>query len=80
MTRRLAILLGLILVAGCGRRVDLAPQTGASMPVKPETALTQPTLDDLLKPPTQARPNRVDDPLTKSVERPDDKFHLPPPG
>ena len=80
MSRRLAIILALTLVAGCGRREDLAPRTGASMPVKPATALSQPIVDDLLKPPTQARPNRVDDPLTKSVERPDDKFHLPPPG
>jgi hypothetical protein len=80
MIRRLTVLIGLVLIAGCGRRVDLAPRTGASLPVKPATALTTPTTEDLLTPPTQARPSRVDDPLTRSVERPDDKFHLPPPG
>lgn len=78
--RRLALIIGLVLVAGCGKREDLKPRIGASLPVKPATALTQPTPKDLLATPPQAKPNRVDDPLTKSVERPDDPFHLPPPG
>jgi hypothetical protein len=78
--RRYALLLGLVLIAGCGKRDDLTPRTGTSLPVKPATALTQPTANDLLDAPPQAKPNRVDDPLTKSVERPDDPFHLPPPG
>jgi hypothetical protein len=80
MTRRLALIIGLLLVAGCGKQDNLKPRTGTSLPVKPATALVQPTADDLLKPPPQAKPNRVDDPLTKSIERQDDKFHLPPPG
>ena len=80
MTRGVAILLLLALVAGCGKREDLKVRTGSSLPVKPSNALTQPTVDDLLKVPPQAQPDRVDDPLTKSVERPDDKFNLPPPG
>jgi hypothetical protein len=80
MMRRLAIIIGLVLIAGCGKRDDLKPRTGTSLPVKPATAMTQPTPNDLLTPPPQAKPNRVDDPLTKSVERPDDPFHLPPPG
>ena len=78
--RRYALLLGLVLIAGCDKRDDLTPRTGTSLPVKPATALTQPTANDLLDAPPQAKPNRVDDPLTKSVERPDDPFHLPPPG
>jgi hypothetical protein len=80
MMRRLAMIVGLVLIAGCGKSTDLEPRTGTSLPVKPATALTQPTPADLMKPPPQANPDRVDDPLTKSVERPDDPFHLPPPG
>jgi hypothetical protein len=80
MMRRLALLIGLVLIAGCGKRDDLKPRTGTSLPLKPATAMTQPTANDLLTPPPQAKPDRVDDPLTKSVERPDDPFHLPPPG
>ncbi len=78
--RRLALIVGLVLISGCGKQDDLKPRTGITLPVKPATALTQPSANDLLTPPPQARPNRVDDPLTKSVERPDDSFHLPPPG
>ena len=78
--RRLALLIGLVLIAGCGRQDDLKPRTGTSLPVKPASAMTTPSANDLLTLPPQAKPDRVDDPLTKSVERPDDKFHLPPPG
>jgi hypothetical protein len=80
MMRRPVTIIALLLIAGCGKSTDLKPRTGASLPVKPATALTQPTASDLMTPPSQAKPNRVDDPLTKSVERPDDPFHLPPPG
>jgi hypothetical protein len=80
MMRRVALLVALVLIAGCGKRNDLEPRTGTSLPVKPATALTRPTANELLNTPPQAKPNRVDDPLTKSVERPDDPFHLPPPG
>jgi hypothetical protein len=80
MMRRAALVIALVLVAGCGKRSDLAPRTGTSLPVKPVGAQKQPTATELLTMPPQAKPNRVDDPLTKSVERPDDPFHLPPPG
>ena len=74
------ILAAALVLSGCGHVTDLKPAKGESLPVKPATALTQPTANDLLDAPPQAKPNRVDDPLTKSVERPDDPFHLPPPG
>jgi hypothetical protein len=80
MMRRLALIIALVLIAGCGKRTDLQPRTGASLPVKPASAQAQPNANELMKLPPQAKPNRVDDPLTKSVERPDDPFHLPPPG
>jgi hypothetical protein len=50
------------------------------LPPKPLTAASQPDVDALLKPPTETRPARSDDVLTKSQVRPDDRFDLPPPG
>ena len=35
---------------------------------------------DLLTPRTEERPERSDEVLIKSQERPDDRFDLPPPG
>lgn len=75
----LAISLGLFLSA-CGGRVKLKPQPGASLPVKPEEALTQPSVDEMISPAPQARPKRSDELLTRSEERRDDKFDLPPKG
>ena len=69
-----------LLLAGCGQREALKPAEGHALPPKPAMAPTQPTVVDLLKPPIEARPGRSDDALTKSQERPDDRFNLPPPG
>ena len=71
------LLLGL---SACGREADLKPAAGHVMPVEPATAALQPTVDQLLTPGPETRPHRVDDVLTKSQERPDDRFDLPPPG
>ena len=64
---------------GCGRVTDLEPAPGHSMPVKPELARETPTFDQLLKAPTQARPDRVDELMKRSQPRPNDPFELPPP-
>jgi PBP1b-binding outer membrane lipoprotein LpoB len=69
-----------LLLAGCGQREALKPAEGHSLPPKPMMAPTQPTVVELLKPPVDSRPGRSDDSLTKSQERPDDRFNLPPPG
>ena len=37
-----------------------------------------PVPEDMLRLPPQSQPNRVDDPVEKSQERPDDPFNLPP--
>ncbi|MEN3747334.1 hypothetical protein TPR58_09145 [Sphingomonas sp. HF-S3] len=65
-------------LAGCGARESLAPPKGASLPVKPAVARSQPTSDDLLKPPSQTRPARSDDLIQSSQERRSDEFDLPP--
>ncbi len=70
----------LLALAGCGSREILKPAEGHVMPVKPATAAVQPDIATLMKPPVESRPQRTDDVLRKSEERPDDRFNLPPPG
>ena len=77
---RYAIIIALLLLAGCGSRVALKPKVGNSLPVKPQTASAVPTPEQLLTPTAQARPARSDEQLKRSQERQDDKFDLPPPG
>ena len=41
-------------------------------------AKTTPTVEQLLTPPTYARPNRIDELVKRSQPRPTDPFDLPP--
>lgn len=68
----------LALLGGCGKRGDLHPAEGHSLPPKPAMAASQPTAAELLTPPTTARPPRSDELLLQSEERPDDRFNMPP--
>lgn len=79
--RRMRILLvaGIVPLSSCGHQVDLEPAPGHNMPVKPLMARSTPTFEQLLAPPTQARPVRVDELVTRSKPRPPDPFDLPPP-
>jgi hypothetical protein len=74
---------GLILLAlplaGCGLDQPLQPPEGGHMPAAPAMAARAPTVDELLTPPTNARPERIDELLRRSEERQDDRFSLPPP-
>jgi hypothetical protein len=79
MRARHIIVIGALAIAGCGRVTDLEPAPGHAMPVKPLMARATPTFDELLTPPTQARPNRVDELIKRSEPRPNDPFDLPPP-
>ena len=72
----LAVALGL---ASCGRVAELQPAPGHALPVKPAMARTTPTVEQLLTPPTYARPDRVDELVKKSQPRAADPFDLPPP-
>lgn len=76
---RVIPLAGLVLIAGCGRQVDLRPAPGQSLPVKPLMAKTTPTPAQLLAIPTYAKPDRVDELMKRSEPRPQDPFDLPPP-
>ena len=81
VTMRLSILLpGLALLAACGNMEPLQPSAGQKMPPKPALAVKAPTTEELLTPPSNARPARQDDGLRRSEERQDDPFDLPPTG
>jgi hypothetical protein len=58
---RLAVLTsGCLIAASCGQTADLQPTPGEPLPVKPLLARATPTAEQLLTPPTNARPRRVD--------------------
>jgi hypothetical protein len=78
MRIRFAILGSLVLLAACGNRQDLEPTTPAHKPTKPAMAQAAPTSVQLLQVQPIARPARQDDGLSKSEERKDDPFDLPP--
>jgi hypothetical protein len=80
MTRaRIAMIAATALLAGCGKVGPLKPAAGQSLPVKPLMARTTPTPEQLLTPPTYARPERVDELMKRSEPREADPFDLPPP-
>src|SRR6185295_14511755 len=76
---RILLIASVVALAACGRQAELKPAPGQPMPVKPLTAKTTPTVDQLLTPPTYARPARVDELVKRSQPRPQDPFDLPPP-
>lgn len=80
MTRtRIALIAATLLLGGCGKVADLKPAAGQSLPVRPLMARSTPTPEQLLTPPTYARPERVDELMKRSEPREADPFDLPPP-
>ena len=76
---RRAVLCGLILVlAGCGAAAPLKPKAGQSLPVAPYGAEQKPSAEALLKPTSQAAPERSVELRKRSEERVQDPFDLPP--
>jgi hypothetical protein len=65
-------------LAGCGSRDTLRPASAEKTPPKPALAAKAPTTEQLLTPPPIARPQRQDEGLSRSEERKDDPFDLPP--
>ncbi len=78
--RILLLLPAFALLAACGNMEPLQPRAGQGLPARPATAARAPTTDELLTPPSNARPARQDDGLRRSEEREDDPFDLPPTG
>jgi predicted small lipoprotein YifL len=69
----------LLLLAGCGLKGDLKPVPPQGPPPTPRGETGSPASADMLERAPQAAPLRVDDPVKKSEERPEDRFNLPPP-
>ena len=76
---RVTLVAAALLLAGCGRQVDLKPAPGQPLPVKPLMARTTPTPNELLEIPTWAKPDRVDELMKRSEPRKQEPFDLPPP-
>ena len=79
MKRIIVIVAGTLALAGCGRVAPLKPAAGQSLPVKPAMAQKTPDAAELLTPPVQARPERIDELMKRSQPRRADRFDLPPP-
>lgn len=80
MNRRLLMIVPLVLLAACAQKKDLKPTAGAVLPPAPYGSDHQPSATELLKPDSQAAPQRSVELRTKSEERQDDPFDLPPEG
>jgi len=67
-----------LLLAACGKQGELMrrPPPGQTAKIDP----TKPLPSILLVRPASAAPARIDDPLSRSQERRDDRFNLPPQG
>ena len=72
------LLLGLFGLGACGQQAELKPAPGHALPVKPLLAKATPTAEQLLTPPPNARPQRVDELIKRSEPRRPDRFDLPP--
>jgi len=79
MKRLRSALVLFVLLAGCGKVADLKPAPGQALPVKPAMAQATPTPEQLLTPPPNAHPERIDELMKKSTPREVDPFDLPPP-
>lgn len=68
-----------LLLSGCGAQGALRPREGAELPPAPIWASTRPTAEELLVPPPEAAPARIDDVIRRPERvREDDPFDPPP--
>lgn len=78
MRKALSVLLVAMLLAGCGARRELQPLAGHALPPAPYGREDKPSADALLTPPVQAKPQRNIELRSRSEDREDDPFDLPP--
>ncbi len=65
-------------LSACGNRRALKPVAGQVLPPAPYGRAEKPDADDLLKVPVQAKPERSVELRSRSQDRDDDPFNLPP--
>ncbi len=78
-TRFVPLIAGTLLIGACGQMAPLQPAPGEALPVRPLLAKATPTAEQLLTPPTNADPERIDELVKRSEPRKLDRFDLPPP-
>lgn len=78
MTRTLASLALLVALAACGGREALKPVDGQGTPPVARGMSDPMTAQQMMSASSQARPQRNAELLTRSQERADDEFDLPP--
>jgi len=76
--RNWVALAAIAMLGACGQKAALEPVEGASLPPAPYGAEVQPSADELLELPPEAAPDRSVELRTRSEEREDDPFDLPP--
>ena len=77
--RKIAVLVILAGLAACGQRSNLGLKPGQQLPPAPYGRTEKPDSAELLELPTLAIPERSVELRTRSEEREDDPFDLPPP-
>ena len=70
----------LIALSGCGTKAELKPAAGNPLPVAPYGTDVRPDAAQLLETDPQAAPERSVELRSRSEEREDDPFDLPPEG
>lgn len=78
MRAALTLSLTLLALTGCAQRAPLEPAAGRTLPVAPYGARSTPDAEALLTPPPHAVPARTVELRSRSEERADDPFDLPP--
>ena len=76
--KNLAITVAALGLAGCGQQAQLEPVAPNALPPAPYGAETPPEGDELLRLDPLAAPERSVELRTRSEEREDDPFDLPP--
>ncbi len=76
--RRLAVIAAATSLAACGQQAQLEPVPPGTLPPAPYGAETRPEADELLELDPLAAPERSVELRTRSEEREDDPFDLPP--
>jgi hypothetical protein len=78
MMRRIVGLALVFALAACGQTADLHPRAGNELPVAPHGRDDRPSAEELLQTSPQQAPERSVELRTRSEERKDDPFDLPP--